>query len=183
MTYYKLKEDYFGWPEGETRRVLNHRILEAAYNGDLDAVRAAVLEDPECVNTQHELTGSTPLHYAVSMGRYAMVEFLLTCKGIDLEVKDMDGLGPGMKAKMAGHPGIITLMNFARFPFLRDLGYRGEGVEPAPYPTPEEGGSTEEELEAESRRAWAILSRFEVEGGGSATDDLDFAPPLTPKGP
>lgn len=183
MTYYKLKEEYFSWTEGETRHALNHRILEAAYNGDLDAVRAAIQEDPTSVNAQHELTLSTPLHYACSLGRYAMVEFLLSCKEIDLDITDMDGLQPHQKALMAGHPGVITIMTFARYPFLYDLGYRGEGVEPAPYPTPEEGGETEEEEREYHRRAVAILSRFAVEGGGRATDDLDTPPPPTPTGP
>ena len=179
MSFYQLKEVYYEVSEGETRRRLEE-ILLASYNGDLEAVRAAVKKDPMSVNDQHELTGSTALHYACGMGRYSIVEYLLTCERINVDLQDTDGLTALEKAQMCGHPGIITMLKLATFPFLRDLGYRGEGVEPAPYPTPEEGGSTEEELAKQSRRAWAILSRFEVEGG---PDDRDIPPPPQPTGP
>lgn len=66
-------------------------LRTAAFNGDLDAVKAAICSGGN-VNERSEL-GSTILHFAVMEGdNVDVVGYLLTVDGIDINAVDNDGL-------------------------------------------------------------------------------------------
>lgn len=71
-----------------------------AARGDLDAMRAALREDPEAVHSTDD-RGKTPLHFAVSFKQTASMAFLVEA-GADLEGRDKTGMTPLHVAAMLG---------------------------------------------------------------------------------
>ena len=91
--------------EGET--VLHSAVL----SGDSDVIRCIVsttlgspsLNKPSCT------TGSTPLHYAASIGAMNTVRTLLSL-GADVYAIDKSGYTPLHAAHISGHPGVVELL-------------------------------------------------------------------------
>ena len=59
------------------RPLFGDTINDAAQDGDLKIVEAVIYEKPELIRSKDN-NGWTPLHYAASLGRELVVEFLLT---------------------------------------------------------------------------------------------------------
>ncbi|MEO7132989.1 MAG: ankyrin repeat domain-containing protein [Vicinamibacterales bacterium] len=86
----------------------DHRLADAAMNGDLVAVRA-LLADRQDVNAAQG-DGSTALHWAAYSGNVEMVRLLLERKA-DLQVNTRLGaLTPLMLAARNGHTNVIRLL-------------------------------------------------------------------------
>lgn len=60
--------------------------------GELDALRARLVDTPELVDTRNDL-GKTPLHYAVTFDQFAMLEILVEA-GADVNAADATGMTP-----------------------------------------------------------------------------------------
>jgi ankyrin repeat protein len=110
MALIQFRFDYIE-DESMEKRELVHNILQAAHAGELDEVKAAIRENPEAINLRHELTKSTALHFAAACGNYSIVEFLLTCEGVDVRAKDGYGRDVMDIAVERGHPGVIELID------------------------------------------------------------------------
>lgn len=96
---------------------LKHDILRAAYYGDLEEIKAAVKEYEYAVCLRDSFTGSTALHFSSGLGNYSCVEFLVTCKHIDLSAKDNSGHDALDKAFMIGHDAICDLLTARIYPY------------------------------------------------------------------
>ncbi|HYO84151.1 MAG TPA: ankyrin repeat domain-containing protein [Bryobacteraceae bacterium] len=81
-------------------------LIDACIEGDLDAVRAALASDPEMVNAQDDLLGSTPLIFATHRGYTKIVDALLGA-GADVNLRERaSNTTPLHWAAEAGHPQI-----------------------------------------------------------------------------
>lgn len=87
---------------------LSQEILEAAREGDLDAVKALVDADPEEVNTADDRS-CTALHFAADGGHDQVISFLLAA-GADLEARDADGDTPLHWAACRENVAVIELL-------------------------------------------------------------------------
>lgn len=74
-------------PEGD---ILKHEfnIIRGANNCDLDEIKGALQEDPECINQTDPGTGMTALHICAGHGHLTCVNFLLKQDGIDAKLRD-----------------------------------------------------------------------------------------------
>lgn len=72
-------------------------LIKSAEFGDLDGVKSA-LDMGEDINLQDSWSGITALHAACARGHYHVVEFLLTCEGVNPSIVDKAGRLPGTLA-------------------------------------------------------------------------------------
>jgi ankyrin repeat protein len=90
--------------------------LQAAYYGDLEGLKRAVSEHPECVNFSDDFTGATALHFSAGLGNYSCVRYLLSVPGIDLSLTDNEGKTAIQYAIRSGHNEIFVLIADRVFP-------------------------------------------------------------------
>ena len=103
-------------PEGMKKEDLSESILEYAYYGDLDGLKRAILEYPDCINFSDDFTGATALHFSAGLGNYSCVNFLLSVPGIDVRQLDNDGKSAMDYAVRTGHNEIFKLLADRVFP-------------------------------------------------------------------
>lgn len=78
-------------------KILEEKLREAACYGDEEAVKA-LLERNVRINTQHDINGWTPLHWAAKRGNVNVVRYLLS-KGADPSLTSAKGETPGAIAE------------------------------------------------------------------------------------
>ena len=79
-------------------------------------MKTAIREYPEAINLRHEMTKSTALHFAAACGNYSIVEFLLSCEGVDVWATDGYGRSVLDMAHERGHGGIMDIVADAMNP-------------------------------------------------------------------
>lgn len=80
-------------------------IIRGAENADLEEIKAALLENPNCIN-EVCISGLTALHYAACDGMYSIVDFLCDQPGVDIGVLDIFGRTPYLLASIVGRNDI-----------------------------------------------------------------------------
>jgi integrin-linked kinase len=83
-------------------------IHEAAHQGNLRAVKVLLDSNPSLI-TAATIDGRKPLHYAVSSGSTALVEFLLA-RGASVNGVDKFGFTPLHVAVALGHPEVAEIL-------------------------------------------------------------------------
>ena len=83
-------------------------IHHAAYDGDLDKVKALLKDNPDLVFSKDEL-GLTPLHTAAAGGHKEMVELLLAKKA-DINARNKNGMTPLHYAAADDLRGVAELL-------------------------------------------------------------------------
>lgn len=68
-------------------------IYVAIRNGDLDAVKQALANDPDSLYSTEGTLGATPLHQAAASGNVEIAQFLIE-SGADVNAMDMRGVTP-----------------------------------------------------------------------------------------
>lgn len=83
---------------GKTRGISSYKaramrvsIIDGAFSNDINVVRAVLEVDKSCINQVDQIYVVTALHIAVGKGNLSMVDFLISCDGMDLSIKDMHG--------------------------------------------------------------------------------------------
>ncbi len=85
-------------------------ILDACTQGDTDAVRTALAEDPSAVQQRDEVLGSTPLILAAHRGFLEIVQLLLE-SGAPVDEREEASQTTALHwAAEGGHPAIIELL-------------------------------------------------------------------------
>jgi len=80
-------------------------IIKAAEKGDLEGVKAAVADDPDCINALSKY-GETALIIAAAEGMYSMADFLCDQPGIDISIRDFEDRPAFLYARIIGRPDI-----------------------------------------------------------------------------
>ena len=106
-------------PLGVMKDSSSESVLQAAYYGDLDGLKRAVLENPDCVKYSDDFTGATALHFSAGLGNYSCVKYLLSIPGVDLTATDNDGKTAMHYAIRSGHNEIFVLLADRYFPNRR----------------------------------------------------------------
>ncbi len=94
-------------PEPPTAKAADISIRQAAYDGNIEAVKQAITDGAD-VNAKNDF-GSTPLIAAALEGHKEIVE-LLTAAGADLISKDEEGVTPLHNAASQGNKEIAQLL-------------------------------------------------------------------------
>lgn len=92
--------------------LLEDRTLQnQAYEGDLDAVKAAVesAESAKAVATRKDSDGRTLLHWAASGGRMDVVDYLMTIEGVKVNSRDESQWTPLMSGETDGLHGVYVM--------------------------------------------------------------------------
>jgi ankyrin repeat protein/uncharacterized caspase-like protein len=84
-------------------------VEHAIRNNDLDSLMAIISKDKSKINTRHGL-GITPLHYAVSTNRLAIVKYLVS-QGAEIEASDNWGETPLLAAAKFGYIHIVEYLH------------------------------------------------------------------------
>ncbi|WP_306260382.1 hypothetical protein [Pararhizobium sp. IMCC21322] len=85
-------------------------IIRGAMNADLEEVKAALLENPDCINEADPETGLTAMHIGGGEGDYALVDLLCNQPGFDISLRDAWGRTPYLMARVIGRQDIIDRM-------------------------------------------------------------------------
>ena len=81
-------------------------IIRGATNHDLDEIRRALAENPDCINETEPNVGVTALHIAAFDGNYEIVDFLCDQPGVDVHAEDNLGRTPWWAAYIVGREDI-----------------------------------------------------------------------------
>lgn len=81
-------------------------IIKGARRGDVEEVKNALAEDPDCINTQDQVNGLTALHYAAANGHFSLVDLLCDTDGVDTGISDFEGRTPSHLAWVIGRGDI-----------------------------------------------------------------------------
>ncbi len=84
------------------------RILEASENGNLEEVHKLIEKDPDVVHARNQ-HWSTPLHVAIQVGHYDVVELLIE-KGADVNAKNVHGNTPLHIVVIVGETVFVKLL-------------------------------------------------------------------------
>lgn len=66
-------------------------IIRGAINSDLNEIKAALVDNPDCINELHHPSGMTALIIAAIDGQYTLVDYLCDQPGIDVSIFDNHG--------------------------------------------------------------------------------------------
>ena len=105
-------EDY----TGKAIEGLQKNIIKCAYLGDLDGIKSAVKEDPTSVTFVDSFTGCSALHISAGLGNYSCVEFIISCRHVDLFQTDKKGVQAIARAFEVGHYAIADLLADKMYP-------------------------------------------------------------------
>jgi hypothetical protein len=83
-----------------------YSIIRGALRNDFDEVRAALAEDPGCINERDARMGVTALHITAGNGSLRLVEFLCEQPGCDPFLLDQAGRLAGFMAVVVGRMDI-----------------------------------------------------------------------------
>ncbi len=81
-------------------------IIRAALQSDLEGIKLALADDPECINAKHSFTQGTALHISASLGNYSIVDFLCDQPGVETWVYDVNGHPAAWVAMLRGRKDI-----------------------------------------------------------------------------
>lgn len=81
-------------------------IIRGATNGDLEEIKEALRNDPDCINETDPDVGVTALHIACFDGNYEIVDFLCSQPGVEVYVYDNLGRIPWYAAYAIGRDDI-----------------------------------------------------------------------------
>lgn len=120
----------------KSTNVTSHNIIVGANNDDLRVVKAALAEDPSCINFQDTNTGLTAIHIAAAHGTLRLARYLLEQNGIDLSLADWRGRRAVDLAIAIGHKPLINLLARRMYPTSfeedsNDAAIKNSGPEPS----------------------------------------------------
>ena len=85
-------------------------IIRGAMNADLHEVKAALLDNPTCINEADPETGLTAMHIGGGEGDYDLVDLLCQQPGYDISLRDAWGRTPYFMARIIGRQDIVERM-------------------------------------------------------------------------
>lgn len=100
--------------EPEPSEIDHDGIIAAVLSNELASVDFLLERNPALINAYHETTGVSPLMAAAGRGLERMAAHLLTKPGIDLEMRDFQGLSAVEHGRI--YPKIVSMIMSARFP-------------------------------------------------------------------
>jgi ankyrin repeat protein len=83
-----------------------HSIIAGALRNDFSEVRAALAEDPDCINDRDPRMGVTALHITAGNGSFPLVKFLCEQPGCDPFLLDQAGRSAAFMAVVVGRVDI-----------------------------------------------------------------------------
>lgn len=98
----------------EPSEIDNGGIIAAVLDNSIWRVDDLLEKNPALINAYHETTGVSPLMAAAGRGLERMAAHLLTKPGIDLEMRDFQGLSALDHGRI--YPKIVGRIMRARFP-------------------------------------------------------------------
>lgn len=100
----------------DTLKTTNYDIIRGAETNDLEEVKNALRENPDCINTQDGKTGKTALHYAGALGNVAIATELFRHKNLNPEIEDNFGDLPMKLALESRNRTLIDLFYKSLYP-------------------------------------------------------------------
>ena len=87
-----------------------NKLLDAAYQGDLKAIRHLVEKKHVPLKSCRDVIGSTPLHFAASRGHVHVVQYLVERHGVKPNLKNDKGQTAMDLARENSHAAVVSYL-------------------------------------------------------------------------